>query len=360
MKSQLRQHALALCLLAPAGAFVVGLAGPAAAQPRASGQASAPVIHALQVDADNALVAGSRLQFTVEGTPRADVQVGLDNNRIAVPLRENARGVYRGSYTVRRADRIDPTGVIRVSLASGGRTAVTNYTYPPSFAIASGPPGLQQPGGPLAIERFNAVAVDSIEPGTVLRYRLVGAPGGDASFSIAGVADRIDMREIRPGRYEGSYTVRRNDNLNALENAVATLRSGNRMVTADLDRLRVRETGPAMGSAPAIPLAVPVQLLSPGNNAAIDGSQVIIQGRATPGAMVRVKVDAVPPAQGGRTSVAQPVLEQTVQADRNGNFSFSFGQPRVMPAPGTRYEVSAESLDGGQASESRLVLFQRG
>ncbi len=115
-----------------------------------------------------------------------------------------------------------------------------------------------------------------------------------------------------------------------------------------------------MGSAPSLPLAVPVQLLSPGNNAAIDGSQVIIQGRATPGAMVRVKVDAVAPAQDGRMSVAQPVLEQTVQADRNGNFSFSFGQPRVMPAPGTRYEVSAESLDGGQASGSRLVLFQRG
>jgi hypothetical protein len=96
------------------------------------------------------------------------------------------------------------------------------------------------------------------------------------------------------------------------------------------------------------------------NNAAIDGGQVTVQGRTSPGALVRIKVDAVTPAVTGRTAVAQPVLSQTVQADMNGNFSFNFGQPRVMPAPGTRYEVSAESVHGGQSSESRMVLFQRG
>jgi hypothetical protein len=361
VKSYLRPHVLALCLLAPASAFVAGIPATAAAQARpATGQAATPVIQALQVNADNALSPGSELQFTVEGTPRAQVRVGLDNNRVAVPLQESARGVYRGTYTVRRADQIDPSGVIRVSLTSGGRTAVTNFTYPSSFLEARAP-SIQQPAAAaLAIERFTAMAVDRIEPGTVLRYRLVGAPGGNASFAIPGVANRIEMRETRPGRYEGSYTVRRNDNLQALDSAVATLRSGNQVATADLDRLRVRDTDRAMGSAPLMPVSVPVQLLSPGNNAAVDGSQVIVQGRATPGSMVRVKVDAVAPAQGSRMSVAQAVMDQTVQADMNGNFSFSFGQPRVMPVPGTRYEVSAESLDGGQPSASRLVLFQRG
>jgi len=377
------------------------------------------------------------------------VRVAIANNAIGFALRETERGLYRGTYTVRRADNIDPTGVIRVSLTSGQRTAVLNYTYPPSFIPAAAPPPVAQaPAAPLEIERFTAMAVDRIEPGTVLQYRLIGAPGAQASFSIPGVADRIEMRETRPGRYEGSYTVRRNDNIDRVNSAVATLRAGNRVVTAELDRLRVRDTDaptianmtPRQGEsvpqgnpvtiggrfedtggrgvdprsvrivvsgrditnesritpnefsfraalppgrhtvevsaqdpagnrtakswtfevASAIAPApyVPVQFLSPINNAAIDGAQVTVQGRASPGALVRIKVDAVTPAQNGRMAVAQPVVSQTVQADVNGNFSFNFGQPRVVP--GTRYEVSAESVHGGQTSESRIVLFQRG
>jgi hypothetical protein len=448
----LRQHALALCLLAPAaaGLGLAALPTAATAQARPAARAApAPEIYGLQLDADSGVASGSQLQFTVEGTPRSQVRVGIANNAIGIPLRETERGIYRGTYTVRRADNIDPTGVIRVSLTSGQRTAVMNYTYPPSFVASAAPPPpvVQAPAAPLEIERFTAVAVDRIEPGTVLQYRLIGAPGAQASFSIPGLVDRIEMRETRPGRYEGSYTVRRNDNIERINSAVATLRAGNRVVTADLDRLRVRDNdapsiaqmtprqgeavppggavtigarfedaggrgvdprsvrvvvsgrditnesritpnefsfrgplppgrhtvevtaqdragnstakswtfdvGTAMGSAPYIPL----QFLSPSNNAAIEGGQVTVQGRAAPGALVRIKVDAVSPAQNGRMAVAQTLLSQTVQADMNGNFSFNLGQPRV--APGTRYEVSAETVHGGQASESRIVLFQR-
>lgn len=453
--AKLRHNALALCLMASATAIVGVTAVPASAVAQSRAAAPVPEIFALQINADSGVASGSQLQFTVEGTPRAQVRVGLADNRIGVALRETTRGVYRGSYTVRRADNIDPTGVMRVSLTSGKRTAVMNYTYPPSFIAAANPPPpvTQGPAAPLEIERFVAVAVERIEPGTVLQYRLTGAPGAQASFAIPGVANRIEMRETRPGRYEGSYTVRRNDNIDAVNSAVATLRAGNRVVTAELDRLRVRDNdaptiasmtprqgesvaqgpvtvaarfddaggrgvdprtvrlvvsgrdvtnearitpnefnfratlppgrhtvevtaqdragnstakswtfdvGTAMGSAPALPAFVPIQLLSPSNNATIDGAQVTVQGRAAPGAMVRIKVDAVAPAQGGRTAVAQTVVQQTVQADMNGNFAFNFGQPRALPAPGTRYEVSAETVQGGQASESRLVLFQRG
>ena len=449
--AQLRKHALALCLIAPAAAGVVVASLPAVATAQTRAAAPAPEIYALQLNADSGVASGSQLQFTVEGTPRSQVRVAIADNAIRIGLKETARGVYRGTYTVRRADNIDPTGVIRVSLTSGRRTAVMNYTYPPSFIAAANPPPVAQaPAPPLQIERFTAVAVDRIEPGTVLQYRLIGAPGAQASFSIPGLVDRVEMREIRPGRYEGSYTVRRNDDIERFDSAVATLRAGNRVVTADLDRLRVRDNdapviadmtprqgasvpqggavtiggrfqdaggrgveprsvrivvsgrdvtnesritpdefsfrGPLppgrhtvevmaqdpagnstakswtfeVGSAPVAAPHVPLQFLSPSNNAAIDGGQVTVQGRASPGALVRIKVDAVSPAQGGRMAVAQPVLSQTVQADMNGIFSFNFGQPRVMPPPGTRYEVSAESVHGGQTSASRMVLFQRG
>jgi hypothetical protein len=51
------------------------------------------------------------------------------------------------------------------------------------------------------------------------------------------------------------------------------------------------------------------------------------------------------------------VTSQRVQADGNGNFSFSF-TPQ-LPLPGTRYEVTMVSHRGDTRAESTLILFQR-
>ncbi|MDQ0570028.1 hypothetical protein QFZ42_001862 [Variovorax paradoxus] len=81
-----------------------------------------------------------------------------------------------------------------------------------------------------------------------------------------------------------------------------------------------------------------------------------MQGRTASFATVEAKVDASTQAPGG-FSVSQHVYSQTLQADANGNFSFSFS-PR-FPIPGTRYEVSLVSTKAGVASDSRLTLYQR-
>jgi hypothetical protein len=114
----------------------------------------------------------------------------------------------------------------------------------------------------------------------------------------------------------------------------------------------------ASGTAVAAPGPLVLQVTSPGPNAAVDSSQLVLQGRTSPGANVRVKVDAVSPATPGRTAVAQAVSDQTVTADANGNFSLNFGPQRY--APGTRFEVQLSARQGNQAAvEQRLVLFQR-
>src|SRR6185369_15968984 len=87
----------------------------------------------------------------------------------------------------------------------------------------------------LAIERFVMRPMGRLEPGRELRFRLVGAPGGDAWMDIPGVIRGVDLTEVRPGVYEGTYTIRRRDDLDAFRNAIATLRNGNQRVTARVD-----------------------------------------------------------------------------------------------------------------------------
>lgn len=351
MKAQLRKPVLAALLLMPAAVTFVALPTSAIAAP------GDPVVHGLQINANGGVNPGSRLEFTVQGTPGQSATVRLDDERIAIPLRESARGVYTGSYLVRQDDTIDPRGLIRVHIGSGSRTVLSNFTFPTSFAeYRPYPPPVAVAPAPF-IERFSLAPTGRIEPGTELRFRLNGAPGGVATVDIPGVAGDVALAETRPGHYEGTYTLRRRD---MVDNGpvIATLRHGPQFVTAELDRPLFRERGSSMGAAPALP--PPLTIYSPVQNATVDGGPVLIQGRTAPWANVTVRVDAVSPTYGNRVGVAQNVLMQNIQADANGNFSINFGPARSIPVPGTRYEVSLTSTTGGTPTESRMTLFQRG
>lgn len=347
MRNPIRKHTLALAL-----------AGAAAA-------VSAQQIDGLQVNSDGGVAPGSTLRFSLEGTPRSQAQVTLNVNggKISVPMREVKPGLYQGAYTVKRNDRIDPNGLVATRITTGNRWVATNFTYPQSFLAQA--PSQQQPTAAAAarIERFTAASDGaSLEPGGQVRFVLRGAPGGTATVGIPGVASDVRLREVNPGIYRGNYVIRRNDNLNGFASAAATLRVGNTAVSSNLSepmtaRVPVgTQNTTSMGAA--APTALPLQVLSPGPNAAIDGGMVQVNGRTAPGAQVRVRVDAVPPVIGNRLGVAQTVAEQTVQADANGNFTFNFSPQRTFP--GMRYEVSMTANQGTQTAEQKLVLFQRG
>jgi hypothetical protein len=154
------------------------------------------------------------------------------------------------------------------------------------------------------------------------------------------------LRETRPGYYEGSYTIKRSDDLSMRGPVVATLRAGDRFVTSSLAQ-------PLVGAGPA---NVPIRILSHSNNSQVDGSQTHVRGRTAPFASIEVKVDAVPPVI-GQFGVAQRVFSETLQADANGRFDFSFTSP--FPVPGTRYDVSMMARKADVTTEARLVLYQR-
>lgn len=459
MKKHLLNQVAALCLLAPAAASLVAI--PATAQ----AQRAAPALqtHALEVNADSGLAPGSQLRLRLEGTPGARATARIPGANVDLALREVAPGEYSGRYTVRRSDRIDPTSMIRVSLAKGKRMVITNYSFPPSFmppVAAAAPPTVIVQAPPvqvLRIDRFVAAPVGRLEPGTELVFRLHGMPGATASFDIPGVVANVPMRELRPGRYEGTYTVRRQDNLNPSAQVTATLRSDdNRVVTATLSQPLVadnrapsiRNASPRQGesvdsrqalvsatfddaggtgvdpdsvritisgrdvtslaevtprhfnyrgslppgrhtvdvtakdrvgnvaqqswsfdvgsSVSGAPSAVlPLMVMSHPANGQIDPAMTTVRGRTAPYASVRVRVDAVPPVVRGNAGVARQLLSEVLQADANGDFSFTFN-PRhnlenssVLPIPGTRYDVSISANRDNQVVESKLTLYQR-
>ena len=480
MKKNLLSQAAAWCLLAPTLATLGSL--PAAAASQVGSPASAVATRGLEVNADKGLAPGSQLRLTLEASPGGEATARLPGPNVLVPLQEVAPGRYRGRYTVRQSDRIDPKAVIRVSFIAANQTVVSNYTFPPSFqlpVVAAAVPSpifapspqpapsptivvqAPQPAllpAPLRIERFDLAPVGRAEPGSELLFRLSGAPGATVSFDIPGMVSGVPMREVRSGQYEGVYTIRRQDNLGAAGLVTATLRTiDNRVVTATLSRPLVSDNRPPQignllpregdavprgatlvsgslsdgdgtgvdpnsvrivvsgrdvtslaqvtprefsfqGQFPSghhtvevtvadragnvaqkswgfdvgtsvagAPSAVlPLMVTSHPDRAPIGENPTTVRGRTAPFAMVRVRVDAVAPnGRLANAGVAEQLLSESVQADANGEFSFTFN-PRYhrdnassLPVPGTRYEVSISAQRDNQTVESRLMLFQR-
>ncbi|ART53392.1 hypothetical protein CBP34_00245 [Acidovorax carolinensis] len=441
MKKHIRNQVAALFLLLPTATALLVAPGTVMAQPAAA------ELRSLQVETDDGLRAGADLQFTIEGTPRGRVQLKIDGVPRSIVLQETERGVYTGSYTIRRQDRINENSAVRATLKVRNRSITSNYALPVGIggrdvaAPTAPPPGLK-------IDRFSVAPIDRMEPGAELRFTLNGAPGGRAHFDIPGVIDNVPMREVQPGVYEGAYTIRRMDNLAPSRPAVATLRVGERTVSSTLTQPLITDARPPVirhvsprdgetiprsrdtsvsgtfddvggvgvdpksvriviagrdvtsaaqitaqfftyradlpaGRYPvevtardmvgngmrqnwtfnvdsqmnAAPTTVQLQVTSHANNATVDRGAVVVRGRTAPGAVVDVKVNAVGTLV-GVFGLNQELLSQRVQADRNGDFSFSFTSQ--VPLPGTRYEVTMTAgRDGMAATETQLVLFQK-
>jgi len=212
----------------------------------------------------------------------------------------------------------------------------------------------------LHIARFHADPLGGLVAGNTVRFTLDGTPGAMASVSMPGPDVAVPLRELQPGHYEGSHVLRPQD-FSAPSPVVAHLQLGSNQASAQLATQFVASS-PATGTtalgAAAAMAPLRLQVIAPVDNTVLDGKPAVVRGRTAPNALVRARVDAVSPANGGRTGVAQPVTQQTVQADADGNFNFSFG-PQPMPS-GTRFEIELRATQGAQTSPGlRVVLFQR-
>jgi len=282
--------ATALLLSLPlAAALTPRLAHGQTVAPNERTAPAGPELQSLRLDSDAALEPGAQLDFELRGTPRGRASVRVNQSDIVVQLREVQPGIYQGSHTIRRSDRIDPMGELRASLSANARTTTRYFDFPTGFQA------LAQQAGSQALGRAQTA-------------RSTPAP----QFSPPG---------------QRSAAIQGNPGSNVMGSAADTL---------------------------------PLRITSHAEMGAIDPDGIVqVRGQTAPHAAIRVRVDAIPPPNADRTGVARTLVSQIIAADAQGNFSFSF-DPREVRMPGMRYEVTVGAGNGHQSAQSRVVLMQRG
>lgn len=231
MNVYLRNQVAALFLFLPATTAMVAFPLAAMAQP------AALELRSLQVSSDAGLNSGAQLGFSVEGTPGGQAHLRIDGVSRDIGLREAARGLYTGNYTIMRQDVVSQASALHVTLQEGGRNIVSNYAFPPSLAGGTPAADVQQfdkhsdkSADKLKIERFTVAPIKQIEPGIELQFSLNGSRGAKADVQIPGLTNHVQMREVRAGVYEGAYTIRKQDKLIPSQPIGATLSQGQRAV----------------------------------------------------------------------------------------------------------------------------------
>ncbi len=461
MNNHLRNYVTSALLLLPAAVALVAAPTTALAQP------AGPEVRSLEATADGRLEPGTLLTFTLDGTPRAQASVRIRGLRENIELREVARGEYVGRYRIKSGDRLDRDSEIRATVRTDNLTAAANYELGEILSRNRGPlpPRVVEP----RIERFGISPLERLEPGTDIRFALEGTPGGTVIVDLPGVRNDVALREVRPGFYEGSYTIRRADDLNPGRPVTATLRVGERVSATNVPFPAARSAGDnrpptltflvpgdgatvpagpsvhiaatfedaggrgvdpasvqvlvsgrnvtrdaqinrqslsfwgalppgrhtvevtardqagnamrktwsfnvatAVGVAPPPPVVRPpvvipvqppaivagmlaAQVINHAPNAEIGPDPVLVKGRTAPRATVVVNVQAFPPP--GEIGRPRMVYAQTLQADHEGIFSFTMVPG--TPYPGERYEIVMVARRGNQSQESRFMLVQR-
>jgi hypothetical protein len=232
MKRTLNQVAAAVFLLAPLGVAMV--AQPAAAQQYRVAESRQGTINGMTIDSDSGLRPGSTLRIAVRATPGARwASLSLADD-LRVPLRERSPGEYVGTHVIRRSDRIDPTRQMVLRAGWGEGPIAVAYNYPAQFRtqVMGNAPATAN----AQVSRFAMwPRGDRLEPGRVVNFRVEGTPNAQATVRVPGVLDRLQLREESPGRYVGSYVVRRSDDIDAFANARAVVRTGDQRAMARLD-----------------------------------------------------------------------------------------------------------------------------
>ncbi|RZI83517.1 MAG: glycine zipper 2TM domain-containing protein [Rubrivivax sp.] len=89
-------------------------------------------------------------------------------------------------------------------------------------------------------DSFGVEQVSALTPGTELVFRLSATPGSEVTLQISGATTTVRMNEVRPGVYEGDYTVRTRDRLTATSLVTARIARDGRVMNATLDQSLLR------------------------------------------------------------------------------------------------------------------------
>lgn len=92
----------------------------------------------------------------------------------------------------------------------------------------------------ITAQSFGVEQVRALTPGTELAFKLSATPGSEVTLQIGGATSGVRLNEVRPGMYEGDYTIRTRDRLTATSLVTARIARDGREMNATLDQSLVR------------------------------------------------------------------------------------------------------------------------
>lgn len=176
-----------------------------------------------------------------------------------------------------------------------------------------------------------------------------GSPQATASFSLDGInRDRpIPMAEIQPGVYEGTYTIRRNDQQTNGRLTVTLNKQGASPVNRTLNQAI------AINSNTENTRTLTPRIINTSNNELIS-LPFNLAGETLPNARVRITVEALR-SVAGIISVSQNLLETTVNANRQGRFNIDLPQANRN----TQLRIRMTASRNNQSQSSEILLRSR-
>ena len=185
--------------------------------------------------------------------------------------------------------------------------------------------------------------------GDVLVTELRGDANGRATFDLVGdnnrlVATNIPMREIEPGRYQGTYMVQGNE-------ATARMRVVGRFTGADNQPVTNEATTQVSLAAATVAQPAALSITTPTRDAQVQ-SPLTVRGKALPGAIVDVSIRAEGTQINrvlifeNRRPFSQELGTQQVQADVNGNWvTRAIELPTARDVEELKFVISATQTD---------------
>lgn len=297
-------------------------------------------IQKFSVDQYDDLEPGSELSFTLLGTPGGRASYTIENVIANRAMREVRPGVYTGRYTIRRQDRLPAVMNVVATLQAHNQIVRAQLdqqlvAHPKPVSPAVNPFSNFSPRHNESIPYSNNFTIsgdfedDPRKGGVDPRSIQILFDGRDvtAQSSISSHGFSYRPVNLAPGRH--SVEVRARD-------------SNGTIVKSNWD-FRMLDAAPVA--------SFPLDILSPADGAEVGSGPIEVRGRTLPNASVQVVVTAA------ILGLSQRIYDNTLVADRQGYFGFSF-QPQ-MRVPGARYDVTIRASRDNDMRERKISLIQQ-
>lgn len=302
-----------------------------------------PVAVAIQkfsVEPYDDLEPGTELSFTLLATPGGRATYTIENVIANRTMREVRPGVYTGRYTIRRQDRLPAVLNIVATLQAYNQVVRAQLDQ----QLVSHPGPSTPTGNPFS--NFAPRHNESVPYSNNFTIR------GD--FEDDPRRGGIDPRSIQILFDGRDVTAQSNISSHGFSYRPTNISPGRHSVEVrgrDANGIIVRSNWDfrMLDAAPVV--TFPLDILSPSDGAEVGSGVVEVRGRTLPNATVQIGVTA------GILALSQRIYDNTVQADRQGYFSFTF-QPQIR-VPGARYDVTVRASRDNDMRERKISLTQQ-